>query len=100
MKLRDHPAMSHQGLRNWPPEWTSLGRIRRPKGEVGTLERALMNELSDIKIFLLINYEGDHYTGSMEFDDPKFCRRIYALLKSKIGLSIKEIGDLELPHGA
>lgn len=59
-----------------------------------------MNDLSDIKIFLLINYEGDHYTGSMEFDDPKFCRRIYALLKSKIGLSIKEIGDLELPHGA
>ena len=62
--------MNHKGLQNWPPEWTSIGRISRPKGEVGTLEGALMNDLSDNKIFLLMNYDGDHYTGSMEFEDP------------------------------
>jgi hypothetical protein len=34
--------------------------------------------------------------GFMSFDDEKFCAEIYNLLKSKVGVSIKEIGDIDL----
>jgi hypothetical protein len=34
--------------------------------------------------------------GSMGFDDPKICFEIYLLLKSTVGVSIEEIGDLDL----
>ena len=36
--------------------------------------------------------------GFMGFDDPSFCSDIYRLLKSNVGLSIKEIGDLDLSY--
>ncbi len=32
----------------------------------------------------------------MAFDDVKICSEIYILLKSKLGVSIKEIADLDL----
>jgi hypothetical protein len=34
--------------------------------------------------------------GFMSFDDARACSDIYVLPKSKLGLSIKEIGDLDL----
>jgi hypothetical protein len=36
--------------------------------------------------------------GFMGFDDPAFCSEIDRLLKFHVGLSIKEIGDLDLSH--
>ena len=48
------------------------------------------------RLFLLIQHEGLRYMGSMAFDDPAFCYELYRLLKSKAGLSIKEIGDIDL----
>ena len=69
-------------------------------GELGTLDKTWMNTLSYDKIFIVVEYEGDRFMGTMDFDDPRFCREIYALLKSHIGLSLKEIGDLDLPSAA
>jgi hypothetical protein len=50
----------------------------------------------DRKLYIFIDYQGRRYMGLMAFDHPKFCYAIYSLLKSTIGLSIKDIGDLDV----
>ncbi len=88
------------GVSSWPPFWTTtrLDRNDKPTGEIGFLERAVMHALLDNKIFLFIEHDGSRYMGSMHFDDTQFCCQIYAILQSNVGLSIKEIGDLDLSH--
>jgi hypothetical protein len=48
-------------------------------------------------LFIAIEYQGRRYMGAMGFEDPALCWRIYILLQSYFGLSIKEIGDIDLP---
>jgi hypothetical protein len=36
--------------------------------------------------------------GSMQFDGSRFCYQIYSVLQAHVGLSIQEIGDLDLSH--
>ena len=67
------------------------------RGEIGTLQHVLMNEDDDEVLFIVIEYQGRRYMGAMGFDSRAFCRQIYTLLQSHIGLSIKEIGDIDLP---
>jgi hypothetical protein len=101
MELRDHPLMIRKsGHLIWPPVWTPIDPSRddKPVGEVGILEDVMMNELDDSKIFMFMQYQGLRYTGFMSFDDRMFCRAIYTLLQSKIGLSIKQIGDLDVSY--
>lgn len=86
------------GLQSWPPVWTTtrLDPTDKPSGEIGILEEALMNQLFDNKLFLLINYQGIRYMGAIHLDDASFCSKLLTILKSKVGRSIKEIGDLNL----
>jgi hypothetical protein len=99
MELRNHPLMVRKsGFKTWPPLWTTTryDETDKPTGEVGTLEQVLMHELVDNKIFLFIQFQGLRYMGFMSFDDLAFCSQIHTLLKANIGLSIKEIGNLDL----
>lgn len=100
MNLRDHPLMTYRGTPNWPPVWTTtrVEKDPRPVGEVGTLEDAVMNDLFDNKIFLLVLYNANRYMGSLMFDDVAFCKEIFAVLKLNRGKQIKAIGDLDLSH--
>ena len=86
------------GYRSWPPSWTATdqGRDDKPIGEVGTLEDVVRSHIIDDKIFLFIKSHGFRYMGFINFDDPKSSNVIYTVLKCKIGLSIKDIGDLEV----
>jgi hypothetical protein len=88
------------GFPSWPPVWTTTRQDAndRPTGEIGNLERAMMHELFNNKIFLFIEHQGRRYMGSMQFDAPQFCYQIYALLQAQVGLSIQEIGDLDVSH--
>ena len=56
----------------------------------------MTSDLIKDKVFMFMQYDGLRYMGFMCFDDARFCSDIYILLKSKLGLSIKEIGDLDL----
>ena len=56
-----------------------------------------MTEADDDILFIAIEYQGRRYIGAMGFDSPDLCFQISILLQSHIGLSIKEIGDIELP---
>ena len=76
MKLRDHPLMTRKsGIKLWPPPWTSSMQDKPhwPHGEVGTLQRVWMHPRLGTCLFLFIEYDGITYTGSMYFDDPRFC---------------------------
>jgi len=88
------------GYLSWPPVWTMTHPHwdDKPIGEVGTLEDAVMRNLIDNKVFMFMQYQGSRYMGFVAFDDSTFCRQIYGLLKSKAGLSIKEIGDIDLSY--
>ena len=101
MKLRDHPLMTRKsGFKTWPPLWTTtrLDPNDKPTGEIGTLEKVMMNELFDNKVFLFVQYQGFRYMGAMHFDDPGFCCAIFTLLNSNVGRSIREIGEIDLSH--
>ena len=98
MKLRDHPLMTRKsGVKSWPPPWVSTTDIKdRPRGEIGILKRVTTHSAIDNAIFLWIDYGDSTYIGSMYFDDFVFCHMIRNLLDAMIGVSIKEIGDLDL----
>jgi hypothetical protein len=99
VQLRDHPLMTRKsGMCNWPPIWTTTrhDQNHEPKGEIGTLQQVLKNDLFKHRIFLFIDYQDRRYMGSMAFDDERFCSEIYNVLKYRVGYSIKEIGDLDL----
>jgi hypothetical protein len=55
-----------------------------------------MSDLVDNKVFMFMEFQGFRYVGFLGFDDATFSRQIHPLLKSKVGLSIKEIGDFDL----
>lgn len=73
-------------------------RCRRPTGEVGILRDVSRDEVSNKYLFLTIEHETLEYVGVMYVDDAKFCDQIDSLLRSKVGHSISEIGDLDLLH--
>jgi hypothetical protein len=97
MLLRDHPLMSYRGVKNWPPTWSSRKRPGESlRGEIGTLTFVLANpEFSD-RAFLVIEYQGQSYVGSLLFDDHDFCRQMTALLKLQLKRPITEIGSIDL----
>ena len=70
----------------------------KPQGEIGKLQQVLRRQASAEILFLVIQYQNRRYMGAMRFDDDAFCQEIYALLQSQLGLSIKEIGDVDVSH--
>jgi hypothetical protein len=101
LKLRDHPLMTRKsGFKNWPPAWTTrrLDESTKPTDEIGILEMPLRPQRFTNRLFLFIVHGGFRYIASMAFDDPAFRDELYRLLKSNIGRSIKEIGDIELSY--
>jgi hypothetical protein len=98
MKLREHPLMVSGGIRNWPPIWVWTGgeNNQRPRGEVGVLIRVEPSVVEFQRLFLTIQYNDSEYMGWLSFDDAKFCRKIYHLLKGLYRQSISEIGELDI----
>jgi len=98
MKLRDQLRTDKGTFYNWPPIWTNTRQdpTDKPQGEIGNLQQVFMNDDGDI-LFIAIEYQGRRYMGAIGFDSPALCWQIYILLQSHIGLSIKEIGDIDLP---
>ena len=94
MKLRDHPLMSYHGITNWPPVWCRTG-VQNLTAEIGTLVNA-DSDRSGKKCYLTIDFGNQRYLGTLLFSDDKMCWFITRTLKNRIGLSIKEIGDLDL----
>lgn len=43
-------------------------------------------------------YDEELYGAIITFSDAAFCTRIFELLKNSVGLSIEDIGNIELSH--
>lgn len=102
LKLRNHPAMTlNSGFCVWPPVWSTTRNDgqKTPAGEIGYLEKVLHGDdwLSGV-IFLVMRHNDAKFMGAMLFNDRAFSRQLYILLTSKVGLSIREIGDLDVSH--
>jgi hypothetical protein len=55
----------------------------------------MSKNFSDV-IILVILYEGAKYVGSLRYEAPTAYYKTYDILTSKIGLSIREIGNIDL----
>jgi hypothetical protein len=98
MKLRDRLRTGKGTFYNWPPIWTNRqDPTDKLQGEIGNLEDVSMSEDAANIIFISIEYQGCRYMGAMGFESPALCLRIATLLQSRIGLSLEEIGDIDLP---
>ena len=100
MKLRDHPLMTlKSGTVSWPPQWQRVGHDRSVvPGELGMLEDVSMHDLIENKIFMAMAHKSERYIAVLAFDDGMFAKQLYSLLLKQIGHSIREIGDLDMPH--
>jgi hypothetical protein len=100
MELRNHPKMTWQGHPNWPPKWTGPHNSENPlpEGEVGILTRVETTGPSLIAphCILVIRYNDEDYLGSLFFDDEEFLQKICSILNEHIGLTISEIGNLDV----
>ena len=92
--LRDHPLMSYRGMASWPPVWCRKGE-QTLSGEIGILVNA-DSDRSGKKSYLTIDFENRRYLGTLLFSEEKMCWFITRALKNRLGLSIKEIGDLDM----
>ncbi len=102
MQLRHHPAMSYDGISNWPPTWTkscgAAGSVDVLQGEVGTLRRVLPSRIEPCaRLFLQVGFGGKSYRAILLFNAAAVCRYLTDVLQAYLGRTIKEIGDLELP---
>jgi hypothetical protein len=99
MQLRDHPLMSYRGICNWPPVWTkgsNESEKKTIKSEIGILKYVHFNRLPANKCYLVIEYQDEHFIGTLIFSDAWFCAQIAEFLRHHVGRTIKEIGDLEI----
>ena len=101
MQLRDHPLISYRGLPSWPPTWTPANpksHLKPLRGEIGRLEYVLPNKTLNNRCFLIIEHEGHPYVGCLFLDDAIFCAQMITIIQNQAGLTIKEIGDLNLSY--
>ena len=100
MQLRSHLMMSYKGRPSWPPQWNWMSGADKTEsavGELGTLEQAQLSRILGDTLFLTIfTPRGNRFTGQLKFDDEHFASRIFSLLHSRIGHTIKDIAEIEI----
>jgi hypothetical protein len=99
MLLRDHPLMTYQNSRSWPPVWFYRGGFdnTHPRGEVGILKNVFVSSVHpSTRCYLIMEHAGGEYMGDLSISDVAFCVQIYAMLLRHCGKTIQEIGDIDI----
>jgi len=98
MKLRDHPLMSCYWPYNWPPVWFSLHNtdFGISRNEVGVLTEVRKSEIRTDGIVLIMKHNKNLYYASLIFPDLAFFNEIFDRMNKSIGLSIQDIGDINM----
>jgi hypothetical protein len=101
MKLRDHPLLRQQLIHQWPPVWASLDnkdeRISgREVGEVGVLTEVRKPMSRSDGIVLIMHHNDSRYGTIVIVSDAAFRGQLFELLKDAVGLSIQQVGDIDL----
>ncbi len=97
MKLREHPAIRDQ----WPPapQSTDFGSNKSPVGVVDVLEWVLWYPAAFGRpgsLVLRTRHRGRNYARDLQLEDSQFGEQLVVLLKRQIGLTIGNIGELEI----
>ena len=99
MLLRDHPLLTYQNIRTWPPAWLYCGGFDNtyPLGEVGILKTVFVSAVKpSTRCFLIMEHAGAEYLGELLISDAAFCSEIYEVLLRHCGKTIQEIGEIDL----
>ena len=99
MLLRDHPLMTYQNSRSWPPVWLYCRGFddTHPRGEVGILKTVFVSLVKpSTSCFLVMEHAGAEYLGEFFVSDTAFCLEMYAVLLRNCDKTIQEIGDINL----
>ena len=97
MKLREHPSRGQ-----WPPDWSGnfQGADKLAVGEVGTLfgvKLHLPPGADSGYIMLEIEYQRNLAFGFLRWQDMSTIEEVARRLKNRVGMNIKEVGDVDLP---
>ena len=100
LPLREHPQFDFAGRSTWPPIWahTRKSPYKRLTGEVGVFTGTKLYEQAPTRLFVKMEFEQEPYLGCLLTHDASFAIQLHKLLQNHIGLTIKEIGDLDLSH--
>jgi hypothetical protein len=99
MLLRDHPLLTYQSIRSWPPAWLYCRGFDNtyPRGEVGILKNVFVSSVHpSTRCYLIMEHAGGEYMGDLSISDVAFCVQIYAMLRRHCGKTIREIGDIDI----
>jgi len=100
VKLRDHPLLRHNLIHQWPPVWVSLNNEdkRISRSEVGVLTEVREPISRSDGIVLIMHHNYNRYGSILLFSHLGFRGQIFELLKDSIGLSIQQVGDIDLSY--
>jgi hypothetical protein len=98
MKLRDCSPHPEDNYFYWPPLWAGVEEKNgdRFRGEVGTLQYVYANKVFWTKFYLVTHSAGESYVGALCFSHQSLSNKVLSLLRTHIGRTIKEMGDLEI----
>ena len=100
MELRNHPVMSCDGVRMWPPKWLQAygSNTSSVSGEVGILEAVFLSQVSIHKVYLLSRItNGNTYIGTLFFEKPSSAKAVFEFLYGQIDKPLTSIGGMDLP---
>ena len=100
MKLRDHPLVRQHLIPQWSPVWVSLDDEdeRRSRSVEGVLTEVREPISRSDGIVLIMDHNDNRYGSILIFSDLAFRRQVFELLKDSVGLSIQQIGDIDLSY--
>ena len=96
--------MTYRGYPMWPPIWVGVGATRgkNPEGEAGRLVTLRRYPNKPQRIFFVMEYEGDQYTGCLLFDNNALCDQAYDFLMTAYPQTgaegTVEVGAIEAPQ--
>ena len=98
MKLRDHLLLGQHLIHQWSPAWLLLDNEddRISRKEVGVLTDVREPLSRSDGIVLIMHHNDNRYGSILIFSDLAFRRQVFELLKNSVGLSIQQIGDIDL----
>lgn len=86
-------------MRAWPPVWVCLD-AERPQhmyGELGILKEVKRYETAN-SLFLVMEHDALPYMGCVLIDDQAFRKQMSDFLESCVGMTIPDIGDLNVNY--
>ena len=71
---------------------------KRLTGEIGMFTGTILDEDVPTRLYVKMEFKQERYLGCLLIQDTVFSYQLHRFLQNYIGLTIKEVGDLDLSH--